>query len=222
MAKVLLVEDDEQLADSVRTALLFDHHSVEVAHDGETATHLLRLSEYDLIILDWGLPGQLTGIEVCRNYRSTGGKTPVIMLTGKSEVADKAAGLDSGADDYMPKPFHIKELSARVRALLRRPATYTGTILNAGSLSLDPIKHRAFKGEAPLSLLPKEFALLEFMMRHPNQVFTPEALLAHVWPSDTDATVAALRTTMKRLRAKIDPEGELLRTEHGVGYMLEV
>lgn len=222
MAKILLVEDDEQLADSVRTALLFDHHLVEVANDADSAMHLLRLTEFDLLILDWGLPGSLTGLDICRNYRSSGGKAPIIMLTGKTDVSDKMAGLDSGADDYVPKPFHIKEVSARVRALLRRPPNYMGTVLQAGGVTLDPFKHRVTKDGEPLALLPKEFALLEFMMRHPNQVFTPEALLSHVWPSDTDATIAALRTTMKRLRTKIDPEGKVLRTEHGVGYSLEV
>ncbi len=221
MAKILLVEDDEQLADTVRTALLFDHHTVELAHDSDTASHLLKSSDFDLLILDWGLPGSMNGLEVCKNYRTGGGKSPVIMLTGKTEVSDRATGLDSGADDYVPKPFHIKELSARVRALLRRPPSYMGTVLETGTLTLDPQKHRVTKDGQPISLLPKEFSLLEFMMRHPNQVFTPEALLSHVWPSDTEATVAALRTTMKRLRTKIDPEGTILRTEHGVGYVLE-
>lgn len=221
MAKILLVEDDSQLADTIRTALLFDHHIVEIATDGETAMDLLRISAFDLLILDWGLPGALNGIDVVRNYRSRGGKSPVVMLTGRTDVADRACGLDSGADDYVPKPFHIKELSARVRALLRRPVAYTGANLTAGNVTLDPTKHRVTKDGQLIQLLPKEFALLEFMMRHPNQVFTPEALLTHVWPSDTEATVAALRTTMKRLRAKIDPDGTVLRTEHGVGYSLE-
>ncbi len=221
MAKILLLEDDEQLADTVRTALLFDHHVVEIVHDGETALMMLHTTQYDLLICDWGLPGDLSGLDVVKQYRSSGGKSPVIMLTGRTEVVDRATGLDSGADDYMPKPFHIRELSARVRALLRRPPSYAGSTLAAGTVTLDPSKHRVLKDGQPINLLPKEFALLEFMMRHPNQVFTPESLLAHVWPSDTDATVAALRTTMKRLRTKIDPEGVILRTEHGVGYMLE-
>src|SRR5579875_514391 len=220
MAKILIVEDDKQLADMVRTSLLFDHHLVELVGDGEAASTHLRTCDYDLIVLDWGLPGK-SGIEICKEFRSQGGRTPILMLTGKAEIADTATGLDSGADDYLAKPFNVRELTARVRALLRRPVGYTETTLTAGNLSLDPIKHRVHRDGQPVPLLPKEFALLEFMMRHPNQVFSPEALLNHVWPSDSEATAAALRTTMKRLRAKIDPDNKLIRTEHGVGYILE-
>lgn len=221
MAKILLVEDDQQLGDMVRTALLFEHHSVDIVNNGLDGREHLAMNPYDVVILDWGLP-DMSGIDICRSFRAKGGVTPILMLTGKDTIAEKETGLDAGADDYLTKPFNMRELTARVRALLRRPGAVIDNVLRAGSLSLDPKKHRAYLNGEALSLVPKEFSLLEFFMRHPGQVFTPEALLEHVWPTDSDSTSLAVRTTMKRLRKKIDPEGTLLRTEHGVGYMLDV
>lgn len=220
MAKVLLVEDDADLANTVRTTLLFEHHQVELIESGSDADIQLKTFDYDLIILDWGLPGK-TGIEICRDFRSAGKKTPILLLTGKDSIADKEIGLDAGADDYLTKPFDMRELSARVRALLRRAAQVTENVLVAGDIALDTIKYRVSKLNNPVDLQPKEFQLLEFFMRHPNQVFSAEALLARVWPSDSEATTEALRTTLKRLRRKVDPDGTLIRTVHGVGYVLE-
>ncbi len=221
MAKILLIEDDEQLSDIVRTALLFEHHTVDAVVNGAEGYGFLCMNPYDLVVLDWGLP-EMNGIDICRGYRAKGGIAPILMLTGKGNISEKESGFDAGADDYLTKPFHMKELLARVRALLRRPASLVETVLKAGNLSLDPKKHRAFLNGESLSLVPKEFSLLEFFMRHPGQVFTPESLLEHVWPTDSDSTSLAVRTTMKRLRKKIDPDGKLLKTEHGIGYMLVV
>jgi DNA-binding response OmpR family regulator len=221
MAKVLLIEDDKDLANMVRTYLLFEHHSVESLFDGQRAAEYLRSFPYDVIILDWELP-EKPGIEVLREFRAHGGTTPVLMLTGKSDVSEKEKGLDSGADDYLAKPFEMRELGARVRALLRRPAMTLSNTLRAGDIVLDASKYKAWKLDQPISLVPKEFKLLEFFMRHPNQVFTPEALLNRVWPTESESTEEALRTAIKRLRKKIDPDGKLLRTIHGVGYILEV
>lgn len=221
MAKLLLVEDDNDLANMVRTFLLFEHHTVERIANGSEAADRLKSFEYDLIILDWTLPG-MTGIELLKGYRERGGTTPILMLTGKNEISDKEQGLDNGVDDYLTKPFDMRELGARVRALLRRPPSLSGNILKTGALSLDPAKYRAHKNGEPLDLVPKEFQLLEFLMRHPNQVFTIEALLNRVWPSESEATEEALRTTIKRLRKKIDPDGEVLRNVRGVGYVLHI
>jgi DNA-binding response OmpR family regulator len=221
MAKVLLIEDDKDLANMVRTYLLFEHHSVESLFDGKQATEYLRCYPYDVIILDWELPGK-NGIDVLKDFRENGGTTPILMLTGRTDVAEKEKGLDSGADDYLAKPFEMRELGARVRALLRRPSVTQFNTLTAGDIVLDTAKYRAWKLDKPLALVPKEFKLLEFFMRHPNQVFTPEALLNRVWPTESESTEEALRTAIKRLRKKIDPEGEILRTIHGVGYILEV
>lgn len=220
MAKIIVVEDDQDVAGQVRLLLSHEHHTVETVHDGHEASAALRTFEYDVIILDWELPG-LTGVEICREYRSRGGASPILMLTGKDSVDDKELGLDTGADDYLTKPFQLKELAARVRALLRRPAVVKENVLRAGPIELDPVKYRVSLGGEQLTVVPKEFALLEFLMRHPNQVFTAEALLSRVWPAEADVSDEALRTTMKRLRKKVDPENRVIKTIHGVGYVLE-
>lgn len=221
MAKICVIEDNPDLANMVKTFLLFEHHTVEtIAHGGQAQDHL-RTFEYDLIILDWDLP-EVSGIEILKGYRARGGQTPVLMLTGKDDISDKEEGLDGGADDYLTKPFHMKELGARVRSLLRRPAAAAQNVLKAKNITMDPAKYRVHKSGKVIALVPKEFQLLEFMMRHPNQVFSPEALLNRVWPSESDSTAEALRTTMKRLRKKVDEEGEVLKTVHGVGYILEI
>jgi DNA-binding response OmpR family regulator len=221
MAKILIVEDNEDLANTVRTFLMFEHHTVEHLVDGQEASDHLRTFQYELVILDWSLPN-LSGLDILKRFRSLGGTTPVLMLTGHDTVSEKEAGLDSGADDYLTKPFHMKELGARVRALLRRPAAVNSNVLEAGNITIDTAKYRVTVNGEPMTLVPREFQLLEFFMRHPNQVFSPEALLNRVWPSDSDATTEALRTALKRLRKKVDPDGNLLRTVHGVGYILEV
>lgn len=222
MAKILLVEDNDDLANTVRTFLLFEHHTIDHINDGQDAYQQLRAFQYDLVILDWNLP-RMNGIDILRRFRELGGATPVILLTGHDTVEEKEQGLDTGADDYLTKPFQMKELGARVRALLRRPAAVNNSNnLQAGNISIDTQKYRVtVKGES-VTLVPREFQLLEFFMRHPNQVFSPEALLNRVWPSDSDATTEALRTALKRLRKKVDPDSNLIRTVHGVGYILEV
>jgi DNA-binding response OmpR family regulator len=222
MAKILVVEDDLGLSRMVRDWLTFEHHLVETADNGREGLDKLNFYEYDAIILDWELP-ELSGIELCRQYRSRGGTAPVLMLTGKGTISDKESGFDAGADDYLTKPFHMKELSMRLRALLRRATAFTGDVLRVKDIELEPSNHRATRNGADLNLLPKEFALLEFLMRHPNQVFSAEALLSRVWASETDTTVDAVSTCIKRLRKKIDSEDQpsLIRTVHGVGYKLQ-
>lgn len=222
MAKVLVVEDDVSLGKMVRDWLALEHHQTEVVTDGAEAKEMLKVYKFDVIVLDWELPN-LSGIEILKDFRSRGGLTPVLILTGKGSIIEKEAGFDAGADDYLTKPFHGKELTARLRALLRRPEGYSGDILKAGQLQLDRANYRVTRGDDEIKLLPKEFALLEFLMRHQNRVFAPEALLNRVWESDSEATVDALTTCIKRLRKKIDVEGQpsVIRTVHGVGYKLE-
>jgi len=220
MAKILIVEDDESLAESVRRFLLFDQHSIEISHDGMQAYEKLRDTMYDVILLDWELPG-MTGIDILKRYRQNGGSTPIIMLTGKSTVRDKESGLDTGADDYLAKPFDMKELGARVRALLRRPAQIATKVTAFGNLQLDTARHGVIKDGESIALVPKEYQMLEFFMRHPNQVFSADVLLNQIWSGDLDTTTDAVRTVLKRLRKKIDPEQKLIRTVHGVGYILE-
>lgn len=222
MAKILVVEDEPDFSVLVASFLNSEHHATEVAETGEAALDLLAVYKYDLIVLDWNLPG-ISGLDVCKHFRAQGGITPIIMLTARAHVDEKSAGLDSGADDYLTKPFQIKELGSRVRALLRRPTAFQANNLRAGSLEMDLTNFRVRRGAEEIALLPKEFALLEFFMRHPNQVFSPETLIDRVWTSDKEASPETIRTYIKRLRKKLDLEGErsLLSTVHGIGYKFE-
>ncbi len=222
MSKLLFVEDDRSLSDVVLDLLKSERYLVEHVDTGKEAMDRLRFYEYDAVILDWQLP-DVPGLDVLKNFRAAGGKTPVLMLTGKREVDDKTTGLDAGADDYLTKPFHVKELSARLRALLRRPAAMVGETLAARDIVLDPKTHRVSRGGQEIGLLPKEFALLEFFMRHPNEVFTADALLARVWETDSEASSGTIRININRLRNKIDREGEppLITTVYGVGYRFD-
>lgn len=222
MAKILIVEDDEHLRSDIVDVLEFEKHTVEGVGDGKEADDRLKFYQYDLIILDWELPN-LPGIEICRRYRATGGASPVLMLTGKDGISDKEMGLDSGADDYLTKPFHIKELTARVRALLRRPVTMTGTVLRIKNFSLDTNTKVLCRDSNEIQLSPKEYALMDFLMRHPDEVFSQEALLERVWSSESDASVFSVYTAVKTLRKKITADGEkcILATVHGLGYRLE-
>jgi DNA-binding response OmpR family regulator len=222
MAKILVVEDEANVAAAIVDLLTFEHHMVEIANNGADALHLLKFSQFDLAILDWRLP-VLDGLEVCKAYRARGGTIPILMLTGKTLGSEKALGLDSGADDYLTKPFEMGELAARTRALLRRPPTLTGNVLELNGLLLDRQNYKVtFNGE-PIKLLPKEFDLLEFLMRHRDRVFSLDSLLLHVWASDADVSNDAVRQCIKRLRKKIEDAGcaPIIRSVYGVGYKLE-
>ncbi len=221
MAKILIVEDDLNMRGIVADWLCHEHHMVEESGDGQEAAERLEVFQYDLIVLDWDLPG-LSGTKVLRQFRNNGGTTPVLMLTGKTKVDEKEEGLDSGADDYLTKPFHFKELLARVRALLRRGTGGGTNTLTAGDLTLDPTSFRVLRGGQEIHLARQEFNLLAFLMRHPNQVFSAEALIERAWSSESEATDNAVRTTLKKLRQKIDVEGaaSMVKTVHGVGYKL--
>lgn len=222
MAKILVVEDDVSLCNAIGDYLALDHHKTEFVNDGQEAIQRLKVYGYDLIILDWELP-KASGVEILKDFRGRGGMTLILMLTGRDAIGDKEVGLDAGADDYLTKPFHAKELQARVRALLRRPQTMTGPVLQVGDLSLDLTNYVVKRGAEEIRLLPKEFTLLEFMMRHPSRVFSSEALLNHAWSDESDSTAGALTTCIGRLRKKIDVEGKpsMIRTVHGVGYTLD-
>jgi DNA-binding response OmpR family regulator len=208
LAKILLVEDDEDLAVTVSDMLNDERHTVDTAHNGLDAMELLQNQTYEVIILDWNLPG-MTGIEILKKFRAAGGGTPVIMLTGKGEIAEKEQGLDSGADDYLTKPFDLKELAARVRSLLRRPKLASSNVLTWGDLVLDPSKFEISRSGQQLRLLPRDFALLEFLMRHPTQIFSAQALLDGVWKYDSDATPESLRVAIRRIRKVIDERDDL-------------
>ncbi len=219
MAKILVVEDDPQLLKLLTDSLSFERHLVESTSNGNDAINRLLDCSYDLIVLDWNLPGA-QGIEILRQYRERGGQAPILFLTGRVTTADKELGLDSGADDYLTKPFESKEFAARVRALLRRPKRLVAEYLTFGSLKLDPGTYKAWSNDRVVNLSPREFALLEFLVRHPQQVFSIETLLHRVWESDADISPESVRVLVKRLRTKLG-EPSPIKTVFGAGYMLE-
>lgn len=219
MARVLIADDDQNVLSHVKTFLESQGHLVESCNRGDDAVFMLKTYPYELVVLDWQMPGA-SGVDVCKEFRSRGGKTPVLMLTGMTDVSDKEQGLDAGADDYLTKPFELRELGARVRALLRRPAGVLDTVLVAGNIRYDLGSKKTYVDGVEADLMPKEFQLLEFLLRHPNHTYTFESILNQVWPSDSESTVAALRSTVKRMRKKIDPLGKIICTVHGVGYIL--
>ncbi|MBU6454844.1 MAG: response regulator transcription factor [Cyanobacteria bacterium REEB67] len=221
MAKVLIVEDDLDLAHTVERYLKGQGFSVDMVHDGAEVSSYLIAYPYDLILLDWQLPG-MAGVDILRELRGRGLTTPVIMATGMNRIDDKERGLETGADDYITKPYDMRELLARVRALLRRSQGQVASSgLMVGPIALDAKGRRATVSGASVALLPKEFQLLHFLLLHPDQVFSPDALLDRVWPSESDATAEAIRSTYKRLRKKVDPDGLVLKTVYGVGYIAD-
>jgi DNA-binding response OmpR family regulator len=223
VAKLLLVEDDPELAEEVRDWLLHEKYIVDVAPTGNQALAFLSIYQYDALILDWNLPDQ-SGIEVLKRYRDNGGAAPVLILTGKREIEDKEKGLDAGADDYLTKPFNFKEVSARVRALLRRQPLFVGTKLQAGDLALEVDTHKVTRAGELIRLTPLEFAVLELFMRHPNRIFSHDAILDRVWKSDSTASADTVRTCVKLLRKKVQitDKPPFIGTVHGVGYRLEL
>lgn len=222
MAKLLVVEDDEELAKLVSGALQDSQYVVDVVHNATDAKAYLKSVTYDLLVLDWQLPDG-TGLDICYEYRRMKGAGGVLFLTGRSEMGDKVSGLDAGADDYLTKPFDMRELMSRVRALLRRPPVVQYKTIVIRDIELDPVEHRVTMAGAELKLYPKEFSLLQLFMLHPKQVFSADDLLDRVWPTDSDASIETVRQTILRLRQKVEREEEapLIQTVRGFGYRLE-
>ncbi|MFN8654774.1 MAG: response regulator transcription factor [Candidatus Obscuribacterales bacterium] len=222
MAKILIVEDDALLGRLMVDFLRAQHHEVEIACTGSQGWEKLNHSQYEVLVLDWQLP-EIEGIEVLNRHRSAGGLTPVLMLTRKDSIDEKETGFRSGCDDYLTKPFEMRELAVRIQALLRRPLSAGTDQLVAGDLRLDLRAHTAFRGDDDLQLLPKEFALLAFFMRNPNLVFSAQALLDRVWNSEAEVSEEAVSICIRRLRKKVDHEGaaSIVRTVHGLGYRFE-
>jgi len=222
MAKILVVEDEKELCISLKDWLAAESHHVDSLYNGREARTQLSLTSYDLIILDWGLP-EVSGLDICKELRARGSTTPILMLTGRRDISEKEAGLDSGADDYLTKPFNPREFTARVRALLRRVPAVSVSALKVGILELEPSSRRVTRNGKEIHLQPQEFDLLAFLMRYPGQVFSAEAILDRVWPSDSDVSPESVRTTISKLRSKIDEKGQssLLKSVYGVGYKLE-
>lgn len=198
------------------------HYAVEAVYTGTEGMEMLKFYKYDTVILDVDLPG-MSGIDICRQFRASGGSTPILMLTGKDAIVDKESGLDSGADDYLCKPFDMRELLARVRAAVRRGTPVISNVLQAGDVELDPARFVATKRGVNLNLSRTDFALLEFLMRHPSQTFTAENLLDRVWPSSSDTTSDSLRSSIRRIRKVLDDPSQpsMIRNVYGVGYCFD-
>jgi DNA-binding response OmpR family regulator len=219
--RILLVEDNRRLSSSLKMSLADDGYAVDAAYDGVEGQELAEMTPYDLIILDIMLPLR-DGLEVCRELRQQKVNVPILMLTARDAVEDRVKGLDSGADDYLVKPFAIDELHARLRALLRRESTDKSGVLKIADLSLDPAVHQVVRCGEILDLTAKEFALLEYLMRNPNRLITREMAEDHVWSYDYDGASNVVDVYIRRLRRKIDEpyELKLIETVRGVGYRI--
>ena len=221
--RILLIDDDEQLMNVLADKLIQQRYAVDIANTGEMGWEFVLLFNYDLIVLDWMLP-DLEGISLCQKIRAEGHKMPILLLTARDRSLDKIKGLDAGADDYMVKPFDFDELTARIRALLRREATLTSPILHWQKLSLDPKNHEVKHQDRLLPLTPKEYGLIELLMRHPQQVFSPAAIIDNLWAGEDAPGEEAVRTHVKGLRQKLKAVGmakDTIKTVYGVGYRLK-
>ncbi len=219
--RVLVVEDEPKISAFILKGLQEEQYVVDAAFDGETGLDMALTMEYDLIVLDILLPRR-DGVSVCRELRQVGVRTPVLMLTAKDAVDDRVAGLNSGADDYLVKPFAFKELVARLRALSRRPPEVQGIILRVADLVLDPIRHQVTRDGQPIELAPKEYNVLEYLVRHPNQVLTRTMIGEHIWNYDVYSESNVLDVYIRNLRRKLDDNFsvKLIHTVRGVGYKL--
>lgn len=217
---ILVIEDEQKIADFLRRGLTYEGFRVEVANDGESGLKAARDNPPNLVILDVMLPG-LDGIEVCRRLRA-GGSMPILMLTAKDSVADRVKGLDSGADDYVVKPFAFEELIARVRALLRRRSPNEEMVLRFADLMLNVSTREVTRGSRRIPLTTKEFDLLHFFLRHPRQVLTRELIYDRIWGYDFGGESNILEVYIRYLRSKLEASGELrlIQTVRGVGYAL--
>ncbi len=218
--RILIIEDDKRTGDFIKRGLEEEGFAVDTALSGEEGLRLVAAVSYDLIILDIMLPGK-DGYEVCRILRDEKIDVPILMLTGKQEVVDRVTGLNSGADDYLLKPFAFDELVARVRALLRRVKQTVPAILQVGPLIMNIATRQVTFRQTPVELTAKEYAILEYLMRHPDTVVTRVVLEQHVWNQEFESTSNLVDVNINRIRHKIGPEGEaLIQSIRGAGYRL--
>ena len=220
--RILVVEDNHRLNSSLASSLAHEGYSVDSAYDGQEGQDFAEMTTYDVIILDILLPGK-DGLEVCRDLRRRRVHTPILLLTARDGIDDRVQGLDCGADDYLVKPFAMRELLARLRALLRRQQPYKTGRLTLEDLVIDPVTHSVEREGQLIDLTPKEFALLEYLMYHPNQVVTREMIEQHIWNYDFECESNVIDVYVRRLRRKIDAPFavKLLTTVRGVGYRLQ-
>ncbi len=219
--RILLVEDNRRLSDTLRLSLTDDGYAVDVAYDGQEGEELALLTTYSMIILDVMLPIR-DGFEVCRSLRNQHVRTPILMLTARDALDDRVQGLDSGADDYLVKPFEIKELRARIRSLLRRESEDKSGLIVVADLALDPATHFVQRAGRPIELTSREYSLLEYMMRNPNRLITRQMAEDQLWNYDSSVASNVIDVYIRRLRSKIDDafDVKLIETVRGSGYRL--
>jgi len=222
--RILIVEDEKRIARFLKQGLEEESYAVDIVADGSSALDWIAGADYDLILLDVMLPG-LNGFELCRILRERGVRTPILMLTARDEVDDRVAGLDAGADDYLSKPFAFKELLARIRALTRRasPVATAATVLEWADLQLDTVSHQARRGEREIELTVKEYALLEYFMRHPRRPLSRTMIREAIWGYDYYGASNVVDVYVRHLRQKLEFGGKpaLIQTVRGVGYKLD-
>jgi len=221
--KLLVVEGEHRIATAIKKGLEQEHYIVDIAYDGTEGYDLASSESYDAIILDLMLPG-MDGVTICKSLRKDSNHTPILMLTAKGQLQDKIDGFESGADDYLTKPFAFEELLARIRAITKRPKQMTETVLSLSDLTLHPENFEVTRGKKLIQLSSKEFSLLEYMMRHPHTVLTKDQIIAHVWEYSSDILPNTVEVYMKNLRAKIDvpfaSKKPLITTVRGFGYKI--
>ena len=222
--RILVVEDEVKIASAIKRGLELKGFAVDTVHDADTGLSYARDADYDAVILDRMLPGSFDGVELCRQLRTEGNSVPILLLTARGTIGDKVEGLNSGADDYLVKPFSFDELTARVKALLRRPVAHTGTVLKLDDLHIDTTAYTVTRGETPIKLSQKEFVLLEYLVQHANQVVTKDMIINHVWNEDAVVLPNTVEVYIGYLRNKIDrpftDSPPLIHTVRGFGYKL--
>lgn len=221
--RILVVEDEHRIANTLKKGLEQERFAVDVAYDGISGYDLASSEDYDLLILDLMLPG-ISGMEICKKLRKDGNHVPVLILTAKGEIEDKVLGLDTGADDYLTKPFAFEEMLARVRALMRRPKESLGSEIRVGDLVLNQIEYKVERNGVEVNLSAKEYSLLQYLMRNANKIVTKNQIINHVWDYEAEVLPNTVEVYIKSLRNKIDKPYKDLKpmiiTKRGFGYEL--
>lgn len=222
--RILIVEDEVKIAVATKRGLELKGYAVDIVHDADSGLSYAVDPDYDLVILDRMLPGSMDGVELCRRVRDEGSKVPILMLTARGSVQDKVDGLNSGADDYLVKPFSFDELIARIQALFRRPLTHTGTLIRVGDLTVDPSNYQVKRGNQEIRLSGKEYALLDYLLHNQGRVVTKDMIINHVWDGDALVLPNTVEVYIGYLRNKIDrpfpDQPPLIHTQRGFGYKL--
>jgi DNA-binding response OmpR family regulator len=221
--RILVIEDEPKIAGAIKQGLVQEKFAVDVEHDADTGLGAALAASYDLLIVDRMLPGSVDGAQIVAELRKAGIQTPALLLTAKAQIRDRVEGLNAGADDYLTKPFAFDELLARVRALMRRPQQTQGNRLEVEDLSLDTVTYEVKRGQMTLDLSAKEFALLEYMMRHAGQILSKDSIISHVWDFESDVLPNTVEVYVGYLRNKIDKpfrKPPLIHTQRGFGYKI--